>query len=187
MNKFRASYSVLSTWATGDYDRAIKMYFKLETITSKAMEAGKELHEQWQKEIETTKCLPVVFGSKPLNNPETEVKRVVQIFDWLELVGVPDCVDGENIYEFKSGKSKDSEAYANDQQVGIYGLILALDKRKTKMAYIYHLDQYSKKMDMSMVHITPELLQKTMDWVESMASDMHNYLTVNNLYQRFQK
>ena len=185
MNKFRASYTVLSYWTRGDWERAVKTYFKLEKFITPGMKWGKELHEEWQKEIIANKSLPGVFGGKKLNNPMPEEKRVVQIHDWLELVGVVDCMDSPVIYEFKSGKS-DSEHYAGDWQVGVYGVLATLSGVYVDRAEIYHYDQYSRNSDMSIVHITDKLLKDSMEWIETGASEMHSYLSENGLYERFQ-
>ena len=186
-NKFRASWSVLSVWAKGDYNRAVKSYFKLEEYTSPQMEAGKDYHEKWQQEILKTKCLPKVFGDKKLNDPKPEYKAVVQIADWLELVGVIDCIDSPVLYEFKTGKSKTSEDYAGSWQTGIYGVLATFDKKFVDRAEIYHYDQYQKKADMSIRFITDKLLKDSLNWVMTQSGEMHNYLLQNDLYRRFGK
>lgn len=188
-NKFRASWSVLSVWASGDYEKAIKGYFKLEEYKSKAMDQGKALHKLWEKEIIKNKALPLDFGGKKLINPEPEKKIVVQIEDWLELVGVIDCIDSPTIYEFKSGKTN-SESYANTKQTGIYAVLATLSKIFVDRAEIHHYDQtkpIGKRHDMSMVYLTDSLLKESFNWIITMSSDMHNYLLVNKLYETYSK
>jgi len=187
MNKFRASYTILSTWAKGDWERAIKYYFKLEEFSTRQTEEGRILHEKWENEIKKTGCLPKVFGGSKLNDPKPEKKIVVQIYDWLELVGVIDCLDVPEIHEFKSGKSKDSEGYSNDIQTGIYGVLATLDKRFVNVSKIHHYDQYSKKSDMSIVYITDEYLKKAFNYIETISSEMHSYFIKNDLYKKFKK
>lgn len=185
MNKFRASFTVLSAWASGDWNKAIKHYFHLETFTSKAMLDGRAFHEEWRKETELTKCLPKVFGGKKLENPVCEGKIVVNVENWLDLVFVSDCRDNSDLYEYKTGKSGNSEGYANSPQCGLYALGHLYNKSRIKKIEIYHWDQYVKKVDMSVVWVTNNLLKNSLDWLVTQSSDMHNYLLTNKLYEKF--
>lgn len=198
-NIFRASYSILQAWKSGQWERAVQMYFKLETFTTEAMADGKTLHEKWEKHIIDTHTLPPEFGGKKLIDPHPEVKKVVHIYDWLDLVGVIDCYDNPIIYEFKSGKSASSEKYAASPQTAIYAVLATMpghiilpdhDPIPTNgyfadRAEIHHYDQYSKTHDMSQIWITDEMLEKAFNWVVTVAGEMHAYFTDNNLYAQF--
>ena len=72
MNKFRASYSILNTWASGDTDKAVQFYFGLETVKTPQMAAGTFYHQLWANTITKTKKTPTIFGNKELKNPEVE-------------------------------------------------------------------------------------------------------------------
>lgn len=182
--KFRASYSILSVWAGGDWERAIKMYFKLEKFTTPAMAEGKRYHEQWEQHIKATKTLPAVFGGAKLQQPETEVKKVVELEPWLDLVGVIDCLDQPIIYDWKTGKQS-SEHYAGTMQPGVYGVLASFAGHYVDRAIIWHYDQYSQKKDVSQVWLTDARLAHAQNWIVTHASDMHHYLTENKLYERF--
>ena len=160
MNKFRASYSVLTTWAHGDWERAVKQYFKLESFTTEAMADGKRYHETWREETDKTGRLPAVFGGKKLTRPMTEIKKVVAIEPWLDLVGVIDCYDDPVIYEYKTGKTE-SDIYAGSPQVGLYGLIATLSGMMADRAEIHHYDQHNKKTDMSLVWLTDDKIRES--------------------------
>ena len=183
MNKFRASYSVLDTWHRGDYERATLMYFKLDDFDSEAMKQGRQFHQDWAKEVSTNKKLPAVFGSKQLKNPQTELKLVVQIYDWLEFVGVIDCYDEPIIYEYKTGTAE-SQRYTTSKQIGMYGLLLTYSDMFVNFCEIYHYNQHSGKADMSMVHITDHLINNSLNFLITTAGEMHNYLESNNLYEK---
>lgn len=185
MNKFRASFTTLSAWASGDWNKAIKSYFHIETYTSPAMLMGRQFHEEWQKEVELTQCLPKVFGGKKLNNPICEGKLVVNIEDWLDLVFVSDCRDGDTLYEYKTGKSCNSEGYAHSEQTGLYALGHLYNKSKISKIEIHHYDQYIKKSDMSKIWVTDNLLKNSLNWLLTQSTDMQNYLLTNKLYERF--
>lgn len=113
MNKFRASYSVLSKWATGlpDYqEEAVRMYFKMPSDTASYMKEGQDLHKEWENEVINNKRMPAVFGGKPLSPKHyTERKIVADVNEWLEIVGVIDLleyvplIDGWQVTDYKSG------------------------------------------------------------------------------------
>lgn len=184
--KFRASYTTLTAWASGDWERAIKIYFKLEKFTTPAMAEGKQYHEEWENHIKTTGALPAVFGGGPLIAPTAESKLVVELEPWLDLVGVIDCYDKPIVYDWKTGKQS-SEHYAGTMQPGIYGVLSAFSGKYVDRAIIWHYDQYTKKSDMSQVWLTDKCLDHAHNWIVTQSSEMHNYLTENKLYERFAK
>lgn len=184
-HKFRASYTVLNTWMSGNWERAIKQYFKLEKFTTPAMADGKRYHEMWEQEIITNKRLPAVFGGKELTNPKPEYKTVVELEPWLDLVGVIDCYDEPTIHEFKTGITS-SEVYAGSMQPGVYAVLATMNGMYADRAQIWHYDQYSKKVDISQVWLTDKRLKQAQEWIVALSSEMHDYFLENKLYERFQ-
>lgn len=184
MNKLRASYTVLNMWASGNWEQAVKYYFKLERITTPAMEAGKVFHQNWETEISKTQKLPDVFGGLQLKNPQAELFLTAQMHDWLELVGRIDLYDEPTIYEFKSGKTSSLD-YARSKQTGTYAVLATLNNMLVKRAEIFHFDQHKKQKELSVVWITDSLLKESLNWIETVSSEMHSYLEDNKLYQRF--
>lgn len=183
-NKFRASYTVLSQWESGNWQRAIEQYFKLGDFVTPAMAAGRKYHKQWAEYIEENKKLPVEFGGLELKNPIVEQKKIVKMYDWLDLSFIIDCYDSPVIYDWKTGKQS-SEVYASSMQVGVYAVGATIAGLYTEKAEIHHYDQYLKKHDMSIVWLTDELLDKASNWIVTLAGDMQNYLLKNGLYERF--
>lgn len=181
---FRASYTILNTWGSGQWESAVKMYFKLDQYVSPAMADGKVWHEKWEKYIKENLALPEEFGGKKLIKPEVEIKKVVSLEPWLDLVGRIDCFDSPTIYEFKTGKQS-SESYASSHQAGIYAILATKAGLYADRAEIYHYDQYTKKYDMSLVWITDEMMLKTYNYIVTLAGEMHDYLLKNDLYNRF--
>ena len=183
MNKFRASFSVLNLWQSGNYERAVETYFKLKEFTTEAMANGKAWHKEWEAEVNKTGCLPVVFGGQKLINPKTEQKIVKQLDDWLELVGVIDLQHGENgevLVDYKTGKTE-SDNYANSFQPRVYHILVPEAKRFE----FRHFDALTHKTDTSIVHLTPATLNAGIEWVVTMSGEMHSYLVKNELYQRY--
>ena len=183
-DKFRASYTILNAWASGNWEQAIKYYFKLEQFTTQEMYAGREMHKEWADFINEHKRLPDVFGGAELKNPVAEQKIVVQMEPWLELVFIADCIDSPDLHEFKSGKTN-SEVYAGSWQTGIYAVGATMAGHLVERAVIHHYDQYMKKSDTSYRWITDRLLEDAYNYVITVASEMHNYFIVNGLYRQY--
>ena len=184
MSKFRASYTILNTWASGDYERTVNYYFRLVDFKTPAMVAGNQWHDKWAAEIMATRKMPQVFGGKELTNPIVEQYKKVSIKDWLELSGKIDCLDGKTVYDWKTGKTS-SESHASDKQVGIYGVLCTMSGVFVDRGEIHHYDQYKKLSDMSIIWITDKLLKESMEWIETLSSEIHNYFMQNDLYTKF--
>ena len=184
MGKFRASYTILYTWDSGNWEMATKYYFKWESFTPRAMADGHDRHYIFDKHIQDTKTLPVEFGARKLNNPKPEIKLVVQIYPWLELVSKIDCLDAPTIFEFKTG-AMSSEAYSSHKQHGVYGVVCTYAGHYVNKAEIYRYNPAKKQSDVSIVWITKRLLNDSFNWIETIASEMHDYFESNNLYEKY--
>lgn len=185
-HKLRASYSYLNLWSTGRWEDAIKGYFKLDRFITRQMAEGSDFHEEWGQHIEKTKTLPAVFGGAPLQNPVCEEKTVIPVYDWLDLVIKPDCVDIPIIHEFKTG-TMESDDYARSYQPAVYAAGYVLLNRPVHYVDIHQYNQYSKKATYSRVVITVKLLTAAWDWIETVASEMHSYFVENELYEKYGK
>lgn len=182
-NKFRASYTVLSMWKSGNWQGAIEQYFKLRQFTTEAMATGKDQHETWATDIEATKRLPACFGGKELTAPKIEEKIVVDLAEWLEFVFIRDCYDSPILYEFKTG-IRTSESYASTAQHGMYAVGSTFAGDVVDRAEIHHFNQHSGKSDMSMVWVSDKMLDEYYNLIITLSSEMHNYLSENDLYSK---
>ena len=174
----------MKLWSEGHWQDAIQAYFKLERFTSRAMVEGKDLHTEWEDEIKATKCLPKVFGGTPLLNPVVEQKMEIPIYDWMTLVLKPDLIDSPDLHEFKSGVQSAND-YLNTYQPAVYAIGLTFAKIYINKIHIHAYNQYSKKSEYSYRFVSKKLLKEGMDWIETVASEMHNYFVENNLYEKF--
>jgi hypothetical protein len=186
MNKLRASFTYLNLWSQGNWEMAIKAYFKLDKYITREMAEGSDYHDQWRDYIQANKKLPEVFGSLPLPNPQCEGKTVIPVYNWLDLVIQPDCVDGQTIYEFKAGTAE-SDEYARSWQPAVYAVGLVLLKQPVKYVDIYAYNQYSKRTTYSRVVITKKLLIDGKNWIETVGADMYDYFSKENLWERYGK
>lgn len=178
LNKFRASYSVLSTWESGDWQRAVDQYLKLDKFTTPQMEYGKKLHGEWEQHIKRDKSLPEVFGLTKLEDPKSEIKLEIHVADWLDFVCVPDLVDGETLYEFKTG-ANDANHWSNTWQTPIYAYALLANKTPVSTARIYAYNQYNQRSSMALIFLTPQLLQDAVNKMWTLSSKMWDYIQQN--------
>lgn len=163
----RVSYSMLAAWERKDYESAIGMYLGKSRPPSEAMVAGTTFHEDWENEVKRTGKLPSIFGTRDLNNPETEVKIVKKLTDWLTLSGVIDLRDVPDVYEYKSGRSSAS-FYARSHQHTTYQL---LDPRLTMAHYLVY-NQYTNTVTYERVHLDIDSFKDGANWVLTLASEM---------------
>lgn len=180
----RASYTYLSLWSAGRWEEAIKAYFKIDKYVSREMAEGLDYHDEWQHHIEKTKTLPAVFGAIPLKAPVCEDKIVIPVYDWLNIVIKPDCVDDPIIHEFKTGTSESSD-YARTFQPAVYAVGMVLLKRPVKFVDIHQYNQYSKKSTYSRIVVTERLLKDGLNFIETVGSEMHTYFLEQGLYDKY--
>ena len=186
MQRIKVSYTILSAWSQGRYEDAIKYLFKLEVIQTPAMKVGQEYHKSWENEIQRTKKLPEVFGSKKLINPSPEQYIKVDVNDWLILSGKIDCYDKPTIYEFKTGRQT-SEDVIRSKQAGVYGVLSTLNKQYADRAEIYCYNQYLKNdnKSMSIVYLTDKVLEDSLNWIETLAGEIKEYCEQNELFKKY--
>jgi hypothetical protein len=182
--KMRCSFTVMSMWADGKWEDAIKYYFKLERIETEAMRQGLAYHKEWEAETLRTGALPAIFGGAKLIKPATELKLSYPMADWLDLTGKMDCLDSPTLYEYKTGKTE-SDSYARSFQMPVYALLAIYNGVIVTKGEVHHYDQYNKKADMSIVWITDKMLRDALSWVETVGSEMFSYFTENKLFDRY--
>lgn len=176
--------TTIHAWATGQYQKAVEHYFKINNYTSEQMADGTALHKEWAEHIAATKTLPPVFGNKPLTDPICEKKYTVQLQPWLKLYGTPDCIDSPVVHEFKSGK-RSSESYASSWQTRIYAVLATFAGIYINKAEIHVYDQYQKKSGYSEVWITDQTLRDAQNYIETIAGEIYNYFDQQDIWTKF--
>jgi hypothetical protein len=184
--QFRASYSVLNLWYQGRFEDAIRAYFKLPMTETWQMREGKRLHDEWEAESKQTKCLPAVFGGRPLKNPvfDSDGKLTAEIYPWLLLVGRPDLLDSPDIHEYKSGVMPASH-YIKTYQLGMYAILAIKAGHNVTRGWVHHYNQYSGEKESEGVWLTNAYLSESVNWLETMAGEMRAYILKNDLLTRF--
>lgn len=185
--KLHASYTLLKAWNDGTgYEQVVKMYFKLEKFTTRAMATGQEVHKAIAENIKEFGRLPSDMGGHKFTSPIVEKLYEVEINEWLSLKMFADCIDGEILYDWKTG-AKTSESYAGEKQLPLYGAILGLAGVQVNRGEIHRVDlSPAHKLDTSVVWLTKEAKQAALDWALEQATQIHNYFTENGLYEKYQ-
>lgn len=174
---FRISYSILQPWSVGNYDEAIRRFYRAESEPTQAMIEGTVLHQQWAAETQATKALPRLFGGTELTKPEVESKMSCLIDGWIELVGVVDLIESpERFTEYKTGSGNASKI-AGTMQVPLYHYLLFQNGyTQIKEAYIRHFNQYEQKVTAGKLYLSKQTRYQAEEWVRTFASEMKSAL-----------
>ena len=181
---FRASYSILKLWDSGQKQEAIKAYFKLPRFVTKEMEDGINFHKAWEEEIKRTKCLPKLFGTRQLIDPQVEAKYEMPVTDWCEFVFKPDLVDGLWLTDFKTG-TKELGYYLDDKQLPVYALFLAKKGITVDRGVIRKYNQYEKTIDVGFVWLTPDRIAEAKKWLIKNITEMSDHFEAENLWDKY--
>ena len=176
----RVSYSILNSWAKGDFDRAIAPYAGVEIEPTEAMEYGKKKHVAWEKESRRTGRLPRRFGGRKLVSPKFELntKKVRKLKDWCYLSGV---LDGDTAIDYKTGRTPAGD-YLNSRQHECYQILYPNIKR-----FEYHCcNQHLQRKDdgyitVAVAYLSRKTLRDGINWVLTNAAELREYL-INNGY-----
>jgi len=179
-NKLRLSYSLLTLWNNGRWEDSVKMYLHLETIKSKAMADGLELHEKWAKEITKNKRLKLGEAGFKFKNPKCEVKKIVSYNHRWDISGTFDILDGDTIYEMKSGVMSSLE-YLNTYQLPLYFLIAEIAGIKVEKGVLIHYNQHKKETDASVLWNNKRQIEKAKNFIDSLAPEIEQYFVINNI------
>jgi hypothetical protein len=178
MNKLRLSYTFLNLWSMGRTDDALDMYFKRRVLDTPQIEAGRKFHKDLESKILTDKCVKLGNTNISFSAPQVEVKYNVTLDDRFTLTGVIDCIDGTTIYEWKTGVQT-SEDYARGYQLGTYFLLMELSSQTVNSGIIGHFNQYEKQCDISIVHNSKAIKEKTLDFIYGVGGDIYNFFEEN--------
>lgn len=187
-NKFRASWTVLGIWESGQWQEAIEYYFGIAKRDSEAMELGRKFHSEFEAQTKETGQLPAVFGGLKLENPRCELKLHVEVSDWLELVGKIDCYSDPGIIdEYKTGSTSQPRKLRGLSQGTIYGLLAVGNDLPIRQVRLHHYNPITKDAFTDITWTTPKVLREGKEILLDLAWEMHSYLVRNNLYEELGK
>lgn len=182
MTKIRLSYSLLSTWARGDVDRAVSTYFHLNDYTSPELEDGIKFHEDIGLYITQNEKLPEWLLSEPTSEVESEQEIIVEYNEMFDIKTIFDAYEPlrARLYEFKSGVRPSSE-WARSFQLPLYFLTAEIAGIPIDMAYLIHYNQYRDEKDLTVVHNTELLRDKARQYIDAYGPEIYKYFKENGI------
>ena len=174
------SHTFLLLWSQGRIDEALKAYYHIESVKSEALIYGINFHKKLEDEIINNKKIKLGKTELSFENPLCEVKHKVPYNEISSLSGVYDCLDGNTLYEFKSGVQSSLE-YTQSYQLGIYFLIAKKLNIEIERGIIVHYNQHEDKSDVSIVYNTNREREKAINFIDSLSYEIYKYFEDNNL------
>lgn len=176
--KLRLSFTILNLWAKGLINKAVETIFNIKQDPTVDMIQGEIADKLITEKIIAEKKLPHFFNSLKLKNPIPQLKIEFDYNNFV-LVGVLDCYDEGDIYEFKVGKIP-SNVYAQGNQVAFYGF-LASQTMPVKRIFVLRYDKILDKSDATLVWFSSSLIEKAKKFIEKNTQEIYQYLKTNNL------
>lgn len=181
MRRIRLSFSLLSLWKQGKIDQAVESYFHIpSSFQTPAMDAGLAIHQEIAEHVKTHNSFPNYLPCFSLNSPITEKKVVTKFNDLFELSGQFDLIDGETLYEYKTGVT-DSMEWAQSGQLSFYFYLCSLVGLPVKTGILIHYNQHLKEHDFTIVHNGPGHIESAINEIETIGPEIHHYFTEQGL------
>lgn len=178
--KLRLSHTFLLLWSQGRYNDALNAYYHRTTVKTKALTDGIAFHKKWEKEILSEGKLSMGRTVLKFKNPKCEWKNIVPYNEQFDLSGTFDCIDDGGIYEWKSGVMGSLE-YAQSYQLGIYFVMAEIMGLTVDRGILAHFNQHTGKADISIVWNTEREREKSRNFIDSLAPEIHQYFIENHL------
>jgi hypothetical protein len=156
------------------------MYLHEPQEKTEAMIRGINFHKKCEIEIKHNKKLAIGNTRLSFDNPEPELKVYIPYNDYYDLSAVFDCVDGDTLYEFKTGSTSAFE-YATGFQIPFYFLTLHKMGRDIKRAYIIRYNEEEGKTDLVVVRNTKKKRESAQNFIDTLAPEVYNFFSDKNL------
>ena len=181
MKKIRLSQSLINYWERGDVQGAINCYFHIDKGTTRQMEEGRKYHEDIANSIDKTGKTPEYMAfNYDFKDSETEKAITVPYNEICDVKGIIDCLDGKNMFEWKTGVSGSAD-WARTNQLPLYFMICDLAGIEVTSAYVVHYNQYTEKTDYTIVHNSEKLIEKGRNIVDSVCYEIRDYFNEQGL------
>jgi len=166
---------MLSAAKRGDWNMVVNMFLHKEMPRTEEQQEGLLYHKRWEESIKKNKAVKIGQGEYIFNSPKCEQKLEVDYGEDFTLVGVFDCLDGDRLYEWKTG-TQDVGSYAASYQLPIYFLLAQLKGIKIDEAWIVHYNQYTNEGEMAIVKNSPLAIEEASNYVDTLGGMVKSYL-----------
>ena len=158
------SHTIANAWYRGYRDDALAMIQgKPTTPPNESMLTGIKLHKEYENESLQTFRVPERFNFDP-GLVQVEVKKVVQLDDWLRFSGRADAVGKDFVIDYKTGSGR---ANIGGHQLPLYCVLFQKSK-----GYICHENTQTGKVTIASKIMTPDILRESVDWLVTVACDI---------------
>ena len=172
MKKLRLSYTLLTLWEQNNINEAIAYYQHKSTLFTEAIQDGRIYDQVWQEEIDTKKQVTIGRTIIKFKNPQTQLKIEVPYLDRFMLVGVPDTIDGDKIFEYKTGTTSSLE-YSDGHQLKMYFFLCGLKGIDIKTAIVARYNQYKDEADITIFHNTETQRLDAENYIQTLGSEIY--------------
>jgi len=156
------------------------MYLHKPSERTPQQNKGIEFHKATEDFIKSYKSVRIGNTELGFKNPECEKKVYIPYSDIITLSAVFDCLDGDTLYEWKTGKTSAFE-YATGLQIPFYFFCLKQMSLPVKRAYLVHWDFDTETS--SLVHITnsKKMVEKGENLVQTLGGEIYDYFSEHNI------
>lgn len=184
MQTIKLSYSILSQWESGQYERAVNMYQGSELPINPAMELGKAKHDQWALYTLQHKKIHNEIGGDVLHNPVVEQKyeKIIPLGEKYQILlrGAIDLTDEHIIYEYKCGLNMPTY-YVETKQLDYYKLLYP----KATLGIYLCFNPYSNTFTKGVKYLSDTNAEKALEHILTYGGEMIDYLAGNQLIYNY--
>ena len=179
-NKLRVSFSLLDAWSRGEHERAIANYLHKDYPSTPQMDEGKKWHEENAKQIAENKMTLKEFGSLKFKKPSVELELEAPYNELFIVKGTIDTLDGEDLWEYKTGK-RSATSYLSSMQLSFYAMLCTLRELPIKRLNVMKYNQYEDKWSWAFKWYSPLVVDEARNFVDSLTPEIYDYFDKHNI------
>lgn len=152
------------------------MYLHKQVQRTEAQQRGIDFHKKLELEIKANKKVSIGKTRLEFENPECEKKVYVPYNEIVTLSAVFDCIDGNTLYDWKTGSTSSMES-STGLQIPFYFFVLEKIGHHVARAFIVHWD-FDREVS-ELVHITnsKRKIEAGENLVQTLAPEIHAYFS----------
>lgn len=177
--KLRFSYSIANAFMRSP-EEAIAMYKHEYAPRTPEQERGIQFHKKLELEIKAKNKVSIGKTHLEFEKPECEKKVYVPYNEFVTLSAVFDCVDGDTLYDWKTGATSAYE-YATGLQIPFYFFVLEKMGQHMKRGYIVHWDFDKEVSSLVSIPNSKKKLEQGENLVQTLSQEIYDYFNKHNI------
>lgn len=182
----KLSHSIISAWQAGQYEQAVAYYLGQPYPATAAMELGKLKDEFWNNYVLKTGEIHPELGGGKLTDPKVQIKyeKIIPFSDDIQILfrGVPDMVDGKEIYDWKCGMTTASQ-YVDKWQLDAYKLLLP----QAEVGYYLCFNPYNNTYTKGIKYLNRSNAEQAMEHLITHGGELIDYLQAQKLLKNYER